>query len=184
MGSTWYGIGPCSSPWLTIFTTLIYGGGSTPIQLPWDWPFFDIFLMTPSFCIKDQFVSITFNSRNNLSYNWSNFLKINLSFAYLEAFRINFLLDVSCCWPPFSFFLDLVDPSFFENLRSDWVHFFIAPYQGFSYIPIHPTFGQLILILDNLKFGILIYWKNMNWTPHFHEKLHFGHPIPKSWLKP
>ncbi len=34
---------------------------------------------------------------------------------------------------------------------------------------------------SNLEF---YYWKDGNWTPHYHEKWHFGKPISKSWLKP
>ncbi len=62
------------------------GGGGTPIpeyggELPLYWPLFghfqipldpffmlnSILLLTPSFCRKNQFVSITFSSRDNLS---------------------------------------------------------------------------------------------------------------------
>ncbi len=39
------------------------------------------------------------------------------------AFCIDCLLDFQSNWPPFSLILDLFDPSFSQNLRSDWVQF-------------------------------------------------------------
>ncbi len=63
----------------------------------------------------------------------------NLSFDHFEAFvPIFFLLDFRSNWPPFLQFLDLFDPSFLQNLRSCWVHFFIACWtlnQKFGEVP-------------------------------------------------
>ncbi len=35
-------------------------------------------------------------------------------------------------------------------------------------------------LLDTLFWMWFYYWRDRNWTPHFHEKLQFGHPISKS----
>ncbi len=43
-----------------------------------------------------------------------------------EAFCINFLLDFRSKWPPFSLILNLFDPSFSQNLWSDWVQLFFV----------------------------------------------------------
>ncbi len=38
-----------------------------------------------------------------------------------NCFYINFLFDYWSNWSPFSLIFDLFDPSFLQNLRSDWV---------------------------------------------------------------
>ncbi len=43
-----------------------------------------------------------------------------------EAFCINFLFDFQSNWPHFSLILDLFDPSFSQNLRSDLVQIFFT----------------------------------------------------------
>ncbi len=46
--------------------------------------------------------------------------------VFLKAFCIKFHFDFRSNWPHFSLILDLFDPSFLQNFRSDWVEFFIA----------------------------------------------------------
>ncbi len=69
----------------------------------------------------------------------------NVLFNIFYAFCINFLLDCHSNWPSFSLILDLFDLSFFLNLRSDWVQFFLwcvePSYQFFSEEP--PPHGVL-----------------------------------------
>ncbi len=69
-----------------------------------------------------------------------------------------------------------------NNLDSIYIHYAIflktSP-MCFS----HPSFGHSNSDFGHRKHLRFYYWKDRNWTPHFHKKLHFGHPISKSWLK-
>ncbi len=47
-----------------------------------------------------------------------------LSFCNFESFCTKLLLDFRSCWLPFFSFLDLFNPSYWQNLTSDWVNFF------------------------------------------------------------
>ncbi len=51
--------------------------------------------------------------------------KMDLIF-HQNVFCIKFLLDFRSNWPPFSLMIDLSDPSFVQNRRSDWTQFVIA----------------------------------------------------------
>ncbi len=59
--------------------------------------------------------------------------KISLGLSHLipeirghkVPFCINFCPNFRSNWPLFSLVLDLIDPSFLQNFRSDWVHCFI-----------------------------------------------------------
>ncbi len=50
----------------------------------------------------------------------------NVLFNRFYAFCINFHLDFLSNWSPFSLILDLFDPSFSQNLRSDCVQLFFT----------------------------------------------------------
>ncbi len=69
---------------------------------------------------KNQFVSITFSCRDNLSQNWSYFSQKSVIWPFwnilYEFSRFSILLTV----------LRSFWPSFLQNLRSRWVHFFIT----------------------------------------------------------
>ncbi len=56
-------------------------------------------------------------------------------------FCINFSLNFRSNWTTFSLVLYLIDPSFLQNFRSDWVHFLThakPPYWQFDEVPPHP----------------------------------------------
>ncbi len=61
---------------------------------------------------------------------------------HLFPFCINFHLNFWSNWPPFSLLLDLIDPSFLQNFRSEWVHFFYhvpnLPTENMVKYPPHP----------------------------------------------
>ncbi len=72
-------------------------------------------------CRKNQFVSITFSSRDTRTYNWSIFHQ-NVLFnilGILYQFSPWYSIQVTS----FSLILNLFDPSFSKNFRSDWVQF-------------------------------------------------------------
>ncbi len=48
------------------------------------------------------------------------FFHQNVLFNRFQAFCMNFFLDFRSNWPPFSFILNLFNPSFLQNLRSGW----------------------------------------------------------------
>ncbi len=86
--------------------------------------------LTPSFCRKICL------SLSHLVPNVGLFFHQNVLFNRFKAFCVNFLFDFQSNWLPFSLILNLFDPSFSQNLRSDWVQFF---------------FRMLNLATENLK---------------------------------
>ncbi len=48
----------------------------------------------------------------------------NVLFNRFKAFCIHLTFNFLCSWPPFSLILNLLDPSFSQNLRSGWILFF------------------------------------------------------------
>ncbi len=75
--------------------------------------------LTPSFCRKIG-LSLSHLVPEILGPKFGLIFHQNVSVNRFEAFCINFLLDFQSNWP-FSLILDLFDPSFSQNLRSDWV---------------------------------------------------------------
>ncbi len=80
--------------------------------------------MTPCFCRKislplSHLVSEILGPKVGLIFHQ------NVLLNRFEAFSINFLLDFWPNWPPFSLILNWLDPSISQNLKSDWVLFFI-----------------------------------------------------------
>ncbi len=86
--------------------------------------------LTSSFCRKNQFVFLTLSLSHLvpeiLGPKVDLLFHQNVLFNSFKAFCINFLLDLQSNWLPFSLILDLLDPSFLQNSRSDWVQFFIV----------------------------------------------------------
>ncbi len=93
----------CQSDWVSILYL-------TTIQL------------TPTFCRKNQFISITFSSRNTRS-NLSPKCIILTDFKH---FVLIFSLILNPIDPPFHWFKIFLTPHFLQNLRSDWVQFFFT----------------------------------------------------------
>ncbi len=70
--------------------------------------------LTLSFCRKNQFVSITFSSKDakvGLTFYQ------NVLFNRIKGFCINVFLYIQSNWPLFSLILDIFDPSFSQNLK-------------------------------------------------------------------
>ncbi len=72
-------------------------------------------LLTPAFCRKNLFVSITFNFRDNSPKVGLIFHK-HLSFDHFEAFCTNFLHDFQSCWPPSYSSKIFLTPHFYKTL--------------------------------------------------------------------
>ncbi len=77
--------------------------------------------MTPILAIFNPIRSLFYTS---FTLYFSIIFHQNVLFNTFEAFCIKFLLDFQSNWPPFSLILDLFDPSFSQNIRSNWIHFF------------------------------------------------------------
>ncbi len=76
--------------------------------------------LTPAFCRKNRFVSITFSSRDILDLNLINcfFFFFFQPFYLLNSFKafwINALFVFQSNWPPFSLILDHFDLSFLQK---------------------------------------------------------------------
>ncbi len=69
-------------------------------------------------CRKNQFVSITFSSRDI----WTKMYYLTIFKQFVSMF--SFICGPND--PPLLLILDLFDPSFWQNLRSDWVQFVIV----------------------------------------------------------
>ncbi len=77
-------------------------------------------VLIPSFCKINQFVSITFSSRDNVVKCFSKIRHLTIFKHFVTIFPSFAILLTPILW-----FLDLFDPFFFQNRRSYWVHCFI-----------------------------------------------------------
>ncbi len=108
--------------------SLLYGAARS------DWP---LFLQKKSICVLSHLVP---------EIHGHKVLRILYQFF---PFCINFRLDFRSNWPPFSLVLDLIDLSFLQNFRSDWVHFIyrVPNLPTENLVKYHPTPGLSLIVL-------------------------------------
>ncbi len=80
-----------------------------------------------------------FRQKKKIAFSLSHLVPEILGVIFHQIVLFKILLDFQSNRPPFSLILDLFDPSFLQNLRFDWVQFFLSraepDYQKFGEVP-------------------------------------------------
>ncbi len=82
--------------------------------------------LKPSFCRNKIGLSLSHLVPEILGPKVSLIFHLNVFFLQIFSILCQFTLNFRSNWPPFSLILNLFDPSFSQNLRSDWVQIFFT----------------------------------------------------------